>query len=125
MPKSAYLRTRLVKHAVGNSAFTMPAGAYLALFTTDPTINATGTEVVGGSYARQSISWGTEANGRIPSNAITSFTNMPATTVTHWAVYDASTSGNMLYYGSFEVPIVRTAGQTLAIASGNVAVSEE
>lgn len=124
MAKSAYLRTRLVKHALAITSFTMPTNTYLALMTTDPTVANTGTEVVGGSYSRKLISWGTEANGNVPNNSLLSFTNMPATTVTHWAIYDASTSGNLLYFGKFEIPIVRTAGQTLDIVSGNLSVSE-
>lgn len=124
MPKSAYLRSALVKHAISKTAFTMPAGAYLALFTTDPTVAAVGVEVVGGSYSRKSITWGTEANGRIANSNVLNFTNMPACTVTHWAIYDAATSGNMLYFGSFEIGIVRTAGQAIDLAAGNVEVSE-
>lgn len=125
MPKSAYLRSALLKHAVGKTAFTMPSNKYLALFTSDPTINAVGTEVAGGSYARQSISWGTEANGRISNDTLITFTNLPACTITHWGIYDASSAGNLLYFGVFEINIVRTAGQNLDIVIGNLEVSEK
>jgi len=124
MPKSAYLRSALVKHAISKTAFTMPAGAYLALMTSDPTIANTGVEVTGGSYARQSITWGTEANGRIANSGTINFTNLPSCTVTHWAIYDASSAGNLLYFGSFEINIVRTAGQAIDLVAGNIEVSE-
>jgi hypothetical protein len=124
MPKSAYLRSALLKHAVGKTAFTMPSNKYLALFTSDPTINAVGTEVAGGSYARQSITWGTEANGGIANSNVINFTNLPACTITHWAIYDASSGGNMLYFGPFEINIVRTAGQAIDLAAGAVEVNE-
>ena len=124
MPKSSYLRSALVKHAISKAAFTMPAGAYLALFTSDPTIAAVGVEVAGGSYSRKSITWGTEANGRIANSNILNFTNMPACIVTHWAVYDAASAGNMLYFGSFEIGISRTSGTAIDIAAGNIEVSE-
>lgn len=124
MPKSAYLRTRLVKHAIGNASFTMPAGAYLALFTSDPTVAGTGTEVAGGSYTRQSITWAAEAGGRIANSGTINFTNLPACTVTHWAIYDAVSAGNLLYFGAFEINVVRTAGQAIDIVAGNIEVSE-
>lgn len=124
MPKSAYLRTKIVRHALGQAAYTMPAGTHLALFTSDPTVNNTGTEVVGGSYARQPITWGTEADGRLPHTGTITFSSLPATTITHWAIFDASSGGNLLYFAPFEVAINRTAGQSLAIAAGNVAITE-
>lgn len=124
MPKSSYLRSALVKHAIGKTAFTMPTTAYLALMTSDPTIANTGTEVAGGSYARQAITWGTEALGRIANSATINFTNLPATTVTHWAVYDAASGGNLLYFGTFEINIIRTAGQAIDIATGLLELSE-
>ena len=125
MAKSAYLRSRLLKHALAIASYTMPTNTYLALFTVDPTINNSGTEVVGGSYARQLIDWGTEANGEVANDATVAFTNLPACTITHWGIYDASTVGNLLFLGQFEIPIIRTASQSLDIVVGNLALREE
>lgn len=125
MAKSAYLRSRIVKHVLGLGAYTPPSNTYLALFTSDPTINNTGVEAVGGSYSRKLISWGTESGGTVPSSAIISYTNLPAGTFSHWGIFDASSGGNLLYFFGFEIPIVRTAGQGFDIAVANLSIHED
>ena len=122
--KSAYLKSKAIKHIMGVASFTMPAGCYLALFTGDP--SAGGAEVTGGSYVRKSLaaSLAAEANGSIATNADVNFTSMPASTVTYWAIFDASTSGNMLYYGNLDIPAVLLAGNTFTLKSGNGIFSE-
>lgn len=125
MAKSAYLRSALLKHAVGKTAFTMPSGAYLALYTSDPTVNDSGTESTGGSYARQAITWGTESDGIIANSAAIEFAAMPASTVTHWGIRDAAAAGNLLYFGQFDIPIALNAGDPLTVAVGSVTIREE
>lgn len=122
--KSSYLRTKVVKHVTGVASFTMPTTLYLALYTSDPTVDDTGTEVTGGSYARQSVSWGSESAGLIPSNATITITNMPACTVTHWALRDASSSGNLMYFGPMDVPVIVNAADSFVVSSGNLSVAE-
>lgn len=122
--KSAYLRTKVVKHNLGVTAFTMPTNTYLALMTSNPTVNNTGVEVTGGSYARKLIDWGTESGGVLPTDAATVFADLPSTTITHWAIYDALTLGNLLYFGQMEIPLSITSGQDLTFASGNIQISE-
>lgn len=122
--KSAYLKSKVIKHVMGVASFTMPSNCYLALFTADP--SAGGAEVTGGSYVRKSLasSLAAESGGSITTNADVNFTSMPATTVTHWAIFDASTSGNMLYYGNLDIPAVLLAGNTFTLKSGNGIFSE-
>ena len=122
--KSQYLRNKLVEHALGLTTYTKPTNVYLALMLTDPTIDNTGTEVSGGSYARQQLSLAAASDGRCATNAAVTFSSLPASTIAYYAIYDASTNGNLLYFGRFEQPIVRTAGQSLVFASGNIAISE-
>lgn len=122
--KSNYLRTKFIRHVINVTAFTAPATLYLALYTTDPTIADVGSEVTGGSYSRKAISFGTEANGTVASNAIINFTSMPAVTITHWGIRDASSGGNLLYFGAFDIPISVAAAATFPIASGDLTISE-
>lgn len=123
--KSSYLRSAIVQHAVGIPAY-VHAGysVHLALMTEDPTVDDTGTELSGGSYARQEVSWDSEADGRIASDAALTFSNLPACVVTHWALYDAASGGNLLYFGKFEIPLIRDAAQDIEIDAGNFAISE-
>jgi len=123
--KSNYLKSKIVKHVKGEASYTMPTTLYLALYTTDPTVADTGTEVTGGSYSRKSISFAAESGGSAASNAAINFTSMPTTTASHWGIRDAASGGNLLYFGNFDIAQAITSGQTFTIASGNVVITEE
>lgn len=122
--KSNYLKDKVIKHVLGEASFTMPTNVYLALYTNDPTVADTGTEVVGGSYARQQLSFATASNGAKASNTAETFSSMPAVTVTHWGIRDASSGGNLLYFGAFDLPIQLNAGNPLTINSGDIVIGE-
>lgn len=124
--KSAYLRSAIVKHILGLASFTAPAGKYLALTTTAPTATVPGTEVTGGSYARQNLAsvLTTESGGVVTSSGTVTFSSMPAGTVVGWQIMDASSGGNVLYYGSFDLPITLTGGSSFPISAGDLFVSE-
>ncbi len=122
--KSAYLKNKIIKHVLGEASYTMPTNVYLALYTNNPTENDTGTESTGGSYARQQLSFANAVGGTKTSNTSETFSSMPASTVTHWGIRDASSGGNLLYFGAFDLPIVLTAGNNLPIASGDIVIGE-
>jgi hypothetical protein len=74
------------------------------LFTAAPTDAGGGTEVTGGSYARVSTApadWTAAASGALENSAVITFPAPTANwgTVVAFAIMDASTSGNMLYWG--------------------------
>ena len=102
----------------------VPAAQFLALYTTDPTVNDTGTEVTGSGYARQAIVCGTEAGGIVPNSTALAFSNMPSTTVTHWGIRDASSGGNLLYFGQLDLAVQMIAGDPFPINIGNLQISE-
>lgn len=121
-----YLEDKLLNHVFKNTAYTSPATTYLALFTADPgEANTTAAnEVSGGSYARQAITWGTVSSGSLSSGADINFTNMPAVTVTHVAIYDSSSGGtNMLWYGALSASKTVNLNDTFSILSGNLTVT--
>lgn len=80
---------------------------YLALFLTDPTASGNGTEVSGGGYARKIITFGTPSlvsgKEQVTNSAAVDFGTRTADlgTVAYWGIYDAQSSGNLLWYGSF------------------------
>ena len=98
-----------------------PATLYVGLFTANPTDTGGGTEVAGGSYARVSVTsslanWaGTQSAGSTTASSGTSGTTsnngaitFPAPTanwgtVTGFAVFDASSSGNPLFWSALTV----------------------
>lgn len=124
MGMTNYLEEKLLNHVFRSTTYTPPSVVYLALFTVAPTDTGGGTEVTGGSYARQPVTYSAAVNpdGRISNSASVTFTNMPACTVVASATMDALTTGNMLTYGTLGTSRVVTAGEnlTIAIADHNV-----
>ena len=119
-----------VENAVGNlllrgTALTSPATIYLALFTTNPTDAGTGTEVAGGSYARQVITFGAPTNGVFSNDSTCTYGDMPAATVSHWGIYDALAGGNLLYHGAWATPVEYTAGQTAHVNADQVQITHQ
>lgn len=81
-------------------------GTYLALFTSDPTeTGAAGTEVTGGAYARQAVTWGAASGGTKQPTADVIFPEATAGwgTVTHAALMTASSGGTARWYGPLAV----------------------
>lgn len=75
------------------------AGTYISAHTADPSTGGS-NEVAGGSYARQQTTWGSASAGDRVGSEVT--IPIPAgTTVTHWGLWSASTSGT--FYGGFEL----------------------
>ena len=122
--KSTYLKQAVIKAALGEATFPSISNVYLALYTTNPTVDDTGTEVSGGSYARQQLSFANAVAGAKTSNTSETFSSMPASTVTHWGIRSASSGGNLLYWGAFDLPIQLNAGNNLTINSGDIVIGE-
>ena len=118
-----YAENKLIEHLVRHVSYTSPTTVYLALFTTATTDAGGGTEVTGGSYARQAITFGAASGGTCLNSVAVSFTTMPATTVTHAAIMDASTSGNMLMHGALTASKTTGAGDTLTFAIGDLSAT--
>lgn len=93
---------------------------YVALFTSNPGPTGSGSEVAGGSYARQSVTFGAISSGEIQNNIPLTFNSMPASVATHWAIYDAATSGNIQAYGPLVTPITSEAGDNAVINENDI-----
>lgn len=109
MAISNYLAGEVLKHAFRTGSWTKPTTLYAALFTSDPMADASGTEVSGGSYARVSISvadaqWSAVSGRRTGNvNAITFPTPTGSWGTVGWgALFDASTGGNMYFFGPLD-----------------------
>lgn len=122
MPKSSYLRDNVLNHMIRNQAFTPPATVYLSMHTADPGITGA-SEVVGGGYARQPVTFGAASGGVIASNADVNFANMPAVAVTHGGLWTAQTGGNFLYPADVADRTLQS-GDTLTVPAGQATVTE-
>ncbi len=124
--KSDYLELKVIDHFLGTASTSAPSNVYLALHTADPTDAGTGAEVSGNGYARQAITFAAASSGSASSNSAEEFTASGGDfgTVTHFGIWDASTSGNLLYHGELTASKTIADGDTLRFASGNITVTE-
>jgi len=122
---SDYLENALINAVLRGTTYTSPSTVYIGLFTSDPTDAKTGTEVTGGAYARQAITFGAPTNGVSYSSADVLFPVATASwgTVTHIGIFDAATSGNLLFHGTLTNTKTIAADDQLKIVAGNVNVT--
>jgi hypothetical protein len=120
MSFSNYLENKVLGHVFGATPYTAPATLYVGLFTSDPGEGGGGTEVSGGSYARQTIAFTVTAN-QASNTAAVEFPTATASwgTVTYAAVFDAVSSGNMLAYGALSTSKTIASGDVLRIPAGD------
>jgi|TARA_R110000823_G_scaffold44957_6_gene116094 hypothetical protein len=118
----------------GNSgSHTSPGTLYLGLFhgtasgvLANLEAGTMSDEVTLGSYARQTASFGSASSGSISNDQAVTFPTATGNyddTVTCIAILDASTSGNVLWYGQLSVSKTVTTGDQFQVATGNLQVS--
>lgn len=118
------LENALLNHVLRATAYVGPTAVYLALFTADPTdANTTAGEVSGGSYGRKQITFGAPSGGSCSNTNQMDYTGMPAATVTHLAIYDASTAGTLLFHGALSASKTVNAGDTFTVNAGGLTCS--
>ena len=122
---SNYLETKVLDYVLRDTADWAPTAVYLSLPTADPTDAGTGAECSGGSYARQAITFNAAhaTNGTIDNSSVEEFTNMPACTVTHIGIWDAASSGNLLFYGAVTASKAVGAGDTISLSAGSLDIT--
>ena len=121
---SNYLENALINAVLRNTSYTSPTTTYLALYTSDPTDADTGTEITGGSYVRQAITFGAPANGTSTNSAAVEFPQATADwgIISHVAIRDAVTSGNLLFHTALDASKTINNGDVFKITAGNLSV---
>lgn len=124
---SDFLENALINATLRATTYTSPANVFVGLFTTDPLDDGSGTEVSGGSYAREIATFAAPSNGASSTNADVQFTQATANwgTVTHFGIFDALSGGNLLYHGILTTSKTIETGDVFKIASGNLTVTLE
>lgn len=147
---SNYMENVLIDHIFRATSYTMPSHLYVALCTTAPVASDTGTkltantgtgvEVTGGSYARTTLdpsttNWAntqnsgsgasTGSSGTTSNNSTITFPTATGSwgTITSIAICDASTNGNMLFFGNLSASKTVGSGDTFQFNSGQLSVS--
>lgn len=122
---SNYLENALINAVLRNTSYTSPTTTYLALYTSDPTDADTGTEITGGSYVRQAITFGAPSNGVTTNSAAIEFPQATANwgIITHVGIRSAVTSGNLLFHTALDSSKTINNGDIFKITSGNLSVT--
>lgn len=97
------IRSHITDYDAGGGTWTAPTNLYLRLFTADPTSDPDSfiatREVAGGSYTGQPITWtDLAAKGEAENTDPITFADMPAVTVTHFAIAEDATGASVWYF---------------------------
>ena len=125
---SNHLEVELLDHVFSKGSYTPPT-MYVALSTADPLDDGSGlAEPSGDGYARVQTAgtdWNAALGGAIDnSNAIT-FNEATGAwgNITHFALFDAASGGNMLLSGALGMSKTFSSGDTATFAAGDLDVS--
>ena len=122
---SDYVENETLDHWLSGLAAPSPANVYLALFTTAPGDDASGTEVSGGSYARIIAAFGVAAAGIASNSGLLQFAVSTGAwgDVTHIGIFDALTTGNLLFWGVLAETRTVASGEAPKFQIGDIAIS--
>lgn len=122
---SNYLENALLDHVLRNTSYVSPTTVYVGLYTSDPADDNSGTEVSGGSYARQVLNVTTASGGIVTSSADVTFPQATGSwgTISHIGLLDAVTSGNLLMHTPLTTSRVIETGDVLKISTGSLTAS--
>lgn len=138
---SNYLENALVDQLFRGQSAPTTSTLYVGLLTSAPNDAGGGTEVSGGSYARVAVSsslanWaGTQSagstvassgtGGQTSNNGAITFPTPTAGwgTVTHFGIYDASTSGNLLFYGALTIAKTINEADTVTFPAASLSIT--
>lgn len=95
----------------------------LALVTANGTDTAAGTEVTGGSYARQDLAVAAASSGATSNSADIVFAAMPAATVVGVEIWDSAGTPVRLWYGALAASRTVDAGDDLRLLAGELDLS--
>ena len=125
MSVADYYENKILDHMLRAQSFTPPTTVYVALYTVAPSDSGGGTEVSGGSYARQPVTFSAASGGSITNSADITFPQATADwgTIVAVGLFDASTAGNLLWYGNLTTSKTVNSGDIFKISAGNLTVS--
>lgn len=125
---SDYWENEILDHLFGKGSYTPPT-IYVGLSTADPGDAGTGlSEPSGNGYARVTTSaadWNSASGGSLDNAAAIEFPDATGDwgTVTHFALFDAATGGNVLAHGALNLSKTISNGDTTRCAAGDLDVS--
>ena len=122
---SDYMENKVIDHMLRNQSFTPPSTLYVALYTVSPSDSGGGTEVSGGSYARQTVTLSAASGGSTSNSADVTFPTATADwgTIVAVGILDNSSGGNLLAWGGLSTSKTVNNGDQFKIPAGNLTIS--
>jgi hypothetical protein len=125
---SDHWENEILDHLFGKGSYTPPT-IYVGLSTADPGEDGTGlSEPSGNGYARVGTfgaDWNAASGGALDNANAIEFAEATGSwgTVTHFALFDASSGGNLLAHGALTQAKSIASGDTAQFAAGDLDVS--
>ena len=123
-----YWENEILDHIFGKGSYT-PSTIYVGLSTTDPLDDASGLDEPGGNgYARVQTSasdWNAASGGSLDNTNDITFDQATGSwgTITHFALFDAATGGNMLAHGALNQSKAIDSSDTARFEAGDLDMS--
>ena len=119
---SDYLELEILDHILSTGAYTMPTAVYVGLSTGSFNDDNSGTELSGNNYTRKAITFGAASSGTASNDAAVEFNAATGSwgAVSHFGLFDAASSGNLLIHGALTASKVIETGDILKIAIGDM-----
>ena len=116
--------TRVLEWILTTGSATRPTAWYLGLFTGAPGEAGGGTELSGDAYVREAVTFTVSGDTATNSGAV----EWPVATgdwgtITHVAIFDALTSGNMIAYAALSNPKTINTGDVIRIPASDLDVT--
>jgi hypothetical protein len=128
---SNYLQAKALDYFFSDAAYSPPATTYIALYSVAPTNAGGGTEATGSGYARSALTnnatnWpaatgsspSTKANGTVASFGPATGDWSSGSNMVAFGVFDALSSGNLLWWGTLTEAKPVLNGDTPSFAIG-------
>lgn len=130
---SNYLEEKYINAAFRGESFPVPTQLYLALYTASPGEGGGINEVTSGWYSRQDMAQGAAiataftppADGTTSNakNILFPAVTTASVTITHVALHDAPTGGNMLYYTDLVQAKTLQIGDVFSVPVGGMSIT--
>lgn len=116
---SNYAEAEILQWLMTDETVTRPTAWYVALYSAAPSDAGGGTELSGSGYARQSVDFGTAGT---TSQADVTFTASGGNwaNATHMGIFDAATSGNLLWHKALPVAKQIDDGDSIVFPAGDI-----
>ena len=116
--------THVLQYTFTNASVTRPTAWYIGLFTAAPGEAGGGTEISGNAYVREAVTFSVTGDTATNTAAI----EWPVATgnwgtITHVAVFDASTGGNQIAYAALTASKVIATGDVIRIPAGDLDIT--